>query len=59
MIMLSLHPRSFQPSLPTSLPEGERRLEPPFSPREKGGDEGTEKGDSRRKWIIIHLRKTQ
>src|SRR5688500_14904680 len=29
------------PSLPTSLPSGERRLESPFSTREKGGDEGS------------------
>jgi len=28
------------PSLPTSLPSGERRLEPPFSTWEKGGDKG-------------------
>ena len=28
------------PSLPTSLPSGERRLEAPFSSWEKGGDEG-------------------
>ncbi len=31
------------PSLPTSLPKGERRLESPFSSREKGGDEGIER----------------
>ena len=30
------------PLLPTSLPRGERRLESPFSAREKGGDEGIE-----------------
>jgi hypothetical protein len=29
------------PSLLTSLPRGERKLEPPFSFREKGGNEGT------------------
>jgi hypothetical protein len=40
-------PPPLHPSLPTSLPRGERRLESPFSTWEKGGDEGIMGGDSR------------
>ncbi len=49
----------FDPSSPTLLPSGEGRLESPLSPRERGGSQRNEKGDSGRKWIVIHLRKTQ
>jgi len=46
--MSALIPSPLHPSLPASLPSGERRLESPFSTWEKGGDEGIKRGDSSR-----------
>jgi len=39
---IALTPAPLEPSLLPSLPKGEWKLEPPFSTREKGGDEGIE-----------------